>query len=82
MLDASTAEFVKAELKAGLTFSHIALQSKSQEKTARNRANARKAYDAILRFANESALSHEGVEEFANLLADLKSNLLQLGEKL
>jgi hypothetical protein len=75
-------KFVKAELKAGLTFSLIALQSKSQAKIARNRADARKAYDTLVRFSDKSPLSIEGVEEFANLLAKLKSNLLQLSENL
>ena len=81
MLGRVDTEFAKAELRAGLTFSHIALQSASQEKRERNRINARKAYDALLRFVDESALSVEGAEGFPNLLAQLKSNLLQLGEK-
>ncbi len=80
MLQSGEVDFLRAELRAGLTFSHIALQSKSESKVTRNRLNARKAYNTLMRYSSESVLSRE--VEFAELLAKLKSNLLRLGETL
>lgn len=73
-------EFIKTELRAGLTFSNIALQSKDAGKISRNTANARKAYDALLRFLSKASLGDEDVAEVDQMLAKLKANLLQLGE--
>ena len=73
-------ELIKTELKAGLTFSKIALQAKDTAKISRNTANARKAYDTLLRFLNKSLLSEEELAEVEPMLAKLKSNLLELGE--
>lgn len=47
-LNAIGVEFVKTDLGAALTFSHIALQANGDaHKRSRNRANARKAYDTV-----------------------------------
>ncbi|HKR85113.1 MAG TPA: hypothetical protein VJS37_13230, partial [Terriglobales bacterium] len=43
-------QFLRTELLAGLNFSKIARDSKDELKIERNRANARKAYDALLHF--------------------------------
>ena len=73
-------EFVKTELKTGLTFSTIALQAKDAQKISRNTMNARKAYDTLLRFLDRSTLSDQDVADVEQMLAKLKANLIQLGE--
>ena len=73
-------EFVKVELKTGLTFSNIALQAKDATKISRNTMNARKAYDTLLRFLDRSALSDQDLADVEKSLAKLKANLLLLGE--
>src|SRR5215469_2030899 len=74
-------EFLRAEARTGLTFSNIALGSHYQEKTARNRANARKAYDTLLRFMPRDPASPGASEEIRAKVAELKSDLQQLGEE-
>ena len=73
-------EFIRTELKTGLTFSNIALQAKDTAKISRNTANARKAYDTLLRFMDRSMLSDEDLAELDPMLLRLKTNLLELGE--
>ena len=73
-------EFVKTELRTGLTFSTIALQAKDAQKIFRNTMNARKAYDTLLRFLDKSALSDQDRADVEQMLSKLKSNLIQLGE--
>jgi len=73
-------EFIRTELKTGLTFSNIALQAKDAAKISRNTANARKAYDTLLRFMDRSMLSDEDLAELDPMLLRLKTNLLELGE--
>ena len=74
-------EFLRAEALTGLTFSKIALGSNDQEKTERNRANARKAYDSLLHFLPRVSDKSEIWEEIRARVAELKSNLQQLGEE-
>lgn len=74
-------EFLRSEAITGLTFSRIALRSTDQEKTDRNRANARKAYDALLHFLPRVSDTSEIWEEIRTTVAELKSNLQQLGEE-
>jgi len=74
-------EFLRAEALAGLTFSKIALQSRYQEKKDRNRAKARKAYDTLLRFMPRHHATSEAWVEIRAKVAELKSNLQQLGEE-
>jgi len=66
----------------GLTFSKIALETKDESKIVRNRANARKAYDAVLHFAPGTSLSAEEAQQIDASMALLKSALQQLGEDL
>ncbi len=73
-------EFIKIELKAGLTFSTIALQAKDTSKISRNTANARKAYEVLLRFIDRSMIGNEELAEIEQSLEKLKSNLIRLGE--
>jgi len=69
-------EFLRAEAQTGLTFSKIALQSRHQEKTDRNRANARKAYDCLLHFMPRVTPTTGEWDEIRASVAELKSNLL------
>lgn len=73
-------QFLRAELRAGLTFSRIALRSKQESKVERNRVNARKAYEALLRFIPGTKLSEESAREINSEMAQLKADLRQLGE--
>lgn len=75
-------DFLRTELLTGRTLSHIALRSTSEEKRARNQANARKAYDAILHFLPSSHLDAEQVAEIKYKLEELKSDLRLLGERI
>jgi len=74
-------EFLRAEALTGLTFSKIALGSRHPEKTDRNRAKARKAYDTLLRFMPQHNATSEAWVEIRVKVAELKSNLQQLGEE-
>ena len=75
-------DFLRAELLTGRTLSNIALRTTNEEKRTRNQANARKAYDAILRFLPGSNLDGEQAAEIQSKLEELKSDLRLLGEQI
>ena len=76
-------DFLRVELRTGLMFSKMALEARHQEKRDRNCANARRAYDALLHFSpklpNGTFISSD---KMIKGLAQLKSELLRLGEEL
>ena len=74
-------EFIRAELLAGITRAHVAQNTSDESKRERNRHEARKAYDAILRFLPRTFLSQEEKEQIDSKLAELKSALRCLGEE-
>jgi hypothetical protein len=74
-------EFLRAEALSGLTFSRIALESQYRDKTDRNRANARKAYDSLLYFMPRVSATKEVWDDIRTKVAELKSHLQQLGEE-
>ncbi len=74
-------DFLRTEIRTGLTMAKIALDSTHKDKTDRNRANARKAYDAVLHFMRDSALDANDADEIKRGLAELKSELVKLGEE-
>jgi len=74
-------EFLRAEALTGLTFSRIALGSHYQDKKDRNRINARKAYDCLLRFMPRDDATSEVLRGIKAKIAELKSLLQQLGEE-
>jgi hypothetical protein len=78
--DAVGLQFLRTELTMGLTFARIALEARTESKFERNRANARKAYDALLHFTPGTSLSAEEAQEIGASTAQLKSALQQLGE--
>lgn len=78
MADIYEADFIKTELHVGLTFSHLALQSKDANKVSRNTANAQKAHDIAVRHYRKKAVSKENTIEIRDLLAQLEANLALL----
>jgi len=73
--------FLRSELQTGLTLTKIALDASHRDKTTRNRANARKAYDAVLRFSPKVSLSNDEISEIKSKLEQLKAELKMLGEE-
>lgn len=84
LVDPTLAEidFLRCELKTGLTLTKIALEATHREKSHRNSVNARKAYDAVLHFAPRVNLSQEETDEIKSKLEHLKSQLKLLGQEL
>ena len=80
-IESGEIEFLRAEAQTGLTFAKIALSSRHQDKIDRNRANARKAYDTLLRFSPHGNATPEGWEDIKAKIEELKSHLQQLGEE-
>lgn len=74
-------DFLRSELDTGLTLSRIAMQADHQNKAARNRLNAKKAYDTVIRFMPRVSLSREESREIKSKLNDLRSCLQRLGEE-
>lgn len=80
-LNRTSIDFLKIDLQTALTFSQIALQSNADaEKRRRNRKNARKGYDTIVRLAEKVSLSDRDGRYISRNLERLKSELQQLGE--
>jgi len=77
---AAGTEFLRAELLAGITRAHIAQKTTNESKKDRNRHEARKAYDTILRFLPQTPLSQEDKEEINSKIAELKFVLRALGD--
>lgn len=73
-------EFLRAEVQTGLTFARIALGARHQEKRDRNRVNAKKAYDTLLRYMPKDHATWGAWDDVRAKIAELKSQLQQLGE--
>ena len=74
-------DFLRSELQTGLTLTKIASDATWRAKTERNRANARKAYDAVLRFSPRVSLSQDEKSEIKIKLDQLRTQLKMLGEE-
>ena len=74
-------DFLHAELLVGLTRAKIAERAATESKRERNRVEARKAYDSVLRFLSAAALSQEEKEQIDSTLTELKFALRSLGEE-
>jgi hypothetical protein len=75
------AMFLQTELNTGLTFAWIALTSPDRsDKIARNRANARAAYDTLVRFKDSIYLTAEQSSHFESGFTRLQEKLRELGE--
>ena len=68
------------ELRTGLTFARVALDSAEDEKRYRNRLNARKAYDTYIKLRNQVALTADESRTLESKLAELRASLALLGE--
>lgn len=79
MSDRSDIAFIRAELRTGLTMAEIALNTRRSDKKERTRLQARKAYDAIQRFAPPINFGPYA-DEIAVELGKLRNCLLKLGE--
>lgn len=73
-------EFLRTELRVGLTAVTIAQTAKDEAKRNRNRRNAQEAYEAILRFLPKLTLTSREVDEVQSDLATLKAELQKLSE--
>jgi nucleoside phosphorylase len=72
--------FLRTELETGLTLARIARTAKQADKRNRNLLNARKAYEAVLRFMTGVILTTNQSRELKNELERLKKELRTLGE--
>jgi hypothetical protein len=80
-LNATGLEFLTTEVNTALTFTEIALGAGDDvDKVERNRLNARKAYDTVLRFRDRVAMSKTQSEALDSQMERLRNDLLKLGE--
>ena len=77
---AAGVEFLLTEIETGKTFVRLASQADSEEKVERNRNNARKAYDSVLKFMERVVLNQAERLRIEKGLQELKRNLNDLGE--
>ncbi len=73
-------DLIYADLDLALTLSQIARQTTDRDKSVRNRHNARRAYDALLKYMGSADLPRWDQEKITRRLAALKAILLKLGE--
>lgn len=77
----AAANFLRIELESGWTFAAIALSTNDEGKRIRNTANARAAYNTVLRFMGQVALDDEQARELADSIERLNRELVALDEK-
>jgi len=73
---------IKTDLKVGLTFASIALQTHDQVKRQRNQTKARIAYDTVMRYCRSLHFSDDDKVEIESGQGKLRTALEQLGESL
>lgn len=73
-------EFLRTELRVGLTAVKIAQTSKDEARRNRNWRNAQDAYESVLRFLPKLTLTSKEVDELQSGLATLKAELQKLSE--
>ncbi len=75
--------FLKAEADPGLTLARLAANSADAKKKTRNRLHARQAYDKLVEYrGTAAAAAGEELEELDGRIAELRAQLLSLGETL
>ena len=72
--------FLRAELQVGMSLASFALRAKREDAIERNRLNARKACDAVLRFMPGVKLAASEADEIKTKLGELKLKLKLLAE--
>lgn len=73
---------IKTDLKVGLTFAGIALNTRDEAKRQRNKAKARIAYDAVMRVCKTLNFSDEDKVEVQARQTELRAALQELGESI
>lgn len=74
-------EALRTDTKVGLTFATLASEAAEGSATrTRNLANARKAYDTVLRLSKRLCIKEAEMQQLAEGLSNLKSALESLGE--
>ncbi len=74
------ADLLRMDLETCVTFVKIARESVDKETVARNRRNARNAYDSVVHFMSTATLTKLEEENIKTKLDHLKSALADLGE--
>ena len=74
-------EFLITDLETALTFLDVAASTDKRHIRKRNHANARHAYDTVLRLMQHLSLNDTQQKELAKRLDLLKSRLQKVGEK-
>ena len=78
--DAVSVVFLRTELETGITFAKLALSARDEGKIARNKANALKAYETALKFAERTSLDGDESALLDPLFEKLRSQLVELGQ--
>lgn len=73
-------QFVRTELRVGLTAIKIAQTASDEARRNRNWRNAQAAYEAVLRFLPKLTLTSKEVDEVQSDLARLQAELQKLSE--
>ena len=79
---ATEVDFLRSEIDTGLTLCRIASETANADKIERNRSNARKAYESVLRFLPRVPLANDEHQEITSKLRKLRKRLQALGEGL
>ena len=74
-------EFLLTDLDTALTFLDVAESTLNQATRQRNHANARRAYDTVVRLMQNLSLDDTQREQLAERLALLKSRLQNVGQQ-
>ncbi|HEY2820154.1 MAG TPA: hypothetical protein VGJ06_03850 [Candidatus Acidoferrum sp.] len=75
-------QFLLIEVDTGMTFCDVAKTSANPEKVKRNIANARTAYDTLLKFLDRAHFDAASKSAFDQKFARLQSLLRDLGQQI
>jgi hypothetical protein len=73
-------DFLKTDLETAMVFATLALETHNEEKRKRNRINARRSYDTIVRLTEKLCPSKKDARFLERNLRRLKAELESLGE--
>lgn len=74
-MNRASAEFLKIDVNAALTFLHVARQTTDKIQRERSQRAARKAYETVLRLMKRVQLSREEEQVLKRKLEQLKNEL-------
>jgi uncharacterized protein YPO0396 len=78
---ARAVHFLNTEADVGLNLARFAAESPTGKKKARNRRNAREAYDSVLKHLDRAAPTDEELKVIQQKMATLRELLKSLGER-